>query len=161
MEHTVRKSLYAMSLMVLFVLVSSCGPKTKIPDSQPLPAGQSWAGVWYSTQFEHMYLRQTGESVNGIYTYKFGGTMEGTANGNLLKFTWVEPGDKNEARRQVKGKGWLQMVREGDLIKLKGEWGYNDAMSGGGVWEAEYVRTMDSEDPRNLDDWKREQGMIE
>ncbi len=156
-----RKSLVVLLSLVLFVLVSACGPSTKLPDSQPLPAGQSWAGVWYSTQFEHMYLRQTGDEVNGIFTYKFGGTLEGKANGNLMTFMWLEPGEKKSARRQVQGKGWLQMNREGDLIKLKGEWGYNDAMSGGGIWEAEFVRPMNSDDPRNLEDWKREQGLTE
>lgn len=146
---------------VLVLLAMSCGPKAKLPDPQPLPAGQSWAGVWYSTQFEHMYLRQTGDEVRGIYTYKYGGTLEGTANGNLLTFTWIDPGDKTEARRSVKGKGWLQMTREGDLIVLKGEWGYNDARTGGGVWEAEYVRTMDEADPRSLEDWKKSQGFTD
>ena len=153
-----------MKMMLIGSVVlamTSCGPKANIPDPKPLPAGQSWAGVWYSTQFEHMYLRQTGEAVNGIYTYKFGGTLDGKANGNLLKFTWLEPGDKNEARRSVQGKGWLAMHRDGDLVKLKGEWGYNDSMAGGGVWEAEFVRAMDSEDPRNLDDWKTQQGLNE
>lgn len=155
-----RKPLCALLLLVLSFAIS-CGPKAKIPDSQPLPAGQSWAGVWYSPQFEHMYLRQTGEAVNGIYTYKYGGTLEGTASGNILKFDWLDPGDKNEARRRVMGKGWLQMTRQGDLIVLKGEWGYNDARTGGGVWEAEFVRPMDADDPRSIEDWKREQGMIE
>ena len=156
-----RKPLSTLIVLSLFAFVLGCGPKAKLPDAQPLPAGQSWAGVWYSSQFEHMYLRQVGEEVHGIYTYKFGGTIDGKANGNLLTFTWIEPGDKTEARRDVTGKGWLAMNRDGDLIKIKGEWGYNDEMTGGGVWDAEFVRTMDATDPRTLDDWKREQGMIE
>lgn len=144
---------------MLSMLIAGCGNKADIPDPKPLPAGQSFAGVWYSTQFEHMYLRQTGDEVRGIYTYKQGGTMEGTANGNLLKFTWIDPGNKDEARRSLKGQGWLQMVKEGELIKLKGEWGYNDARSGGGVWAAEYVRKMDPEDPRSLEEWREQQGL--
>ena len=69
-----------LCLLTAFVL-SSCGAKPQVPDPGPLPAGQSWSGVWYSTQFEHMYLRQTGDEIRGIYTYKYGGTMEGKANG--------------------------------------------------------------------------------
>lgn len=156
-----RKSLALMLLCVLMLFTAACGAKAKLPDPQPLPAGQSWAGVWYSTQFEHMFLRQTGDEVHGIYTYKFGGTLDGKTNGNLMTFTWIEPGDKNEARRDVKGKGWLQMTREGDLLKLKGEWGYNDQLAGGGIWEAEYVRPMDETDPRSLEAWRKEQGLIE
>ena len=160
MEPRVQNSVVAMLVLVLAFMMG-CGPRANIPDAQPLPAGQSWAGVWYSTQFEHMHLRQTGDDVNGIYTYKFGGTIQGKANGNILKFTWLEPGDKNEARRAVRGEGWLAMTREGDLIVLKGEWGYNDAMTGGGVWEAEFVRTMNADDPRNLEEWRKEQGLSE
>ena len=151
--------------ILLFVLVlgsftASC-KNAAIPDPKPLPAGQTWAGVWYSPQFEHMYLRQTGDEVRGIYTYKFGGTIEGTANGNILKFTWIDPGDKDEARRSLKGKGWFQMKKEGELTKIEGEWGYNDSMTGGGVWEAEWVRDMDSDDPRSLEEWQESQGLDE
>ncbi len=151
----------AILLITLVLGAFACGPKTAIPDPQPLPAGQSWAGVWYSPQFEHMYLRQQGDAVNGIYAYKFGGTLEGEANGNVMKFQWLEPGDKSEARREVKGKGWLQLVKEGEKVKLKGEWGYNDAYSGGGIWEAEWVRPMDADDPRSLEQWKEMQGLTD
>lgn len=152
----------AQALLLIVLAASwlmSCGPKAKIPDSQPLPAGQSWAGVWYSPQFEHMFLRQTGDAINGIYTYKYGGTIEGETNGNIMKFTWIDPGSKEEARRSLTGKGWFQLVKEDGMARLKGEWGYNDAMTGGGVWEAEFVRTMDADDPRNLEDWREEQGI--
>ena len=159
MELNVRY-LVAPMMILLFVFSTSCKTGAKLPDPQPLPAGQSWAGLWFSPQFEHMYLRQTGDDVNGIYTYKFGGTLQGKTNGNLMTFEWIDPGDKTEARRSIKGKGWLQMTREGDQIRLKGEWGYEDNLNGGGIWEAEFVRTMTAEDPRSLDDWKREQGMI-
>ena len=104
-------------------------------------------------------LASVADEVRGIYTYKVGGTLEGTVNGNIMKFTWIDPGDKDEARRSLKGKGWLQMTKEGDLTVLKGEWGYNDAMTGGGVWEAEWVRDMDAEDPRSLEEWRESQGM--
>lgn len=152
----------AFVALALFVLVASaCGPRANIPDPQPLPAGQSWAGVWFSPQFEHMYLRQQGDTVRGVYAYKFGGTLEGEANGNILVFQWIEPGDKSEARREVKGKGWLQLVKEGEKTVLKGEWGYNDERTGGGVWEAEWVRPMDADDPRSIEEWKEQQGLAD
>lgn len=146
-------------LIVLAALAFGCGPRSKMPSPQPLPAGTSFAGVWYSTQFEHMYLRQSGEEVHGVYAYKYGGTLDGKTNGNLLKFTWIDPGSKEEARRSIQGKGYLALVKDGEKMKLVGEWGYNDDMTGGGPWEAEYVRPMDAEDPRTIDDlFKREAG---
>lgn len=150
--------LFACLLVLSFV---GCGPKAKIPDPGPLPAGQSFAGVWFSPQFEHMYLRQQGDAVNGVYTYKYGGTLEGAANGNLIKFTWIDPGSKEEARRSLKGKGWLQIYKEGELTKMRGEWGYNEDYAGGGIWEAEYVRPMDPEDPRSIEEWRKAQGLEE
>lgn len=143
-------------LIVSALLIASCGPSTKVPDPQPLPAGQTWAGVWYSQQFEHMYLRQTGDDVRGIYTYKDGGTLEGKMNGNLLTFTWIDPGSKTEARRTIQGQGYLTMQREGDDVTLRGEWGYNDDRGGAGVWTAEFVRAMDAEDPRTLEEWREQ-----
>lgn len=145
-------SKFLPALFSLAFLLASCGPSQKIPEAKPLPAGASFAGVWFSKQFEHMYLRQSGDQVNGIYAYKNGGTLEGTANGNVLEFTWIDPGDKETARRRFEGKGFLVMTREGESLQLQGEWGYNDSYTGGGPWEAEYIRPMDPEDPRSLDE---------
>ncbi len=139
-------------LIALAFILTACGPSQKIPEPKPLPAGASFAGVWYSTQFEHMYLRQTGDEVRGIYAYKNGGTLEGIANGNVLKFDWIDPGDKETARRRFEGKGYLEMKKKGEILVLEGEWGYNESATGGGPWTAEYVRPMDPEDPRSLDE---------
>jgi len=149
-----RRPVIIVSLFLAVLALGACGPHTRLPDPKPLPAGQTFAGVWWSKQFEHMYLRQTGEEVHGIYTFKHGGTLDGKANGNLLKFTWIDPGDKSEARRSMKGKGWLELTKKGDKVVLKGQWGYNKHMSGGGPWTAEFVRAMDSDDPRSLEEWR-------
>ncbi len=146
------KNHFSLLLIVLSFFAFSCGSTHKLPEVQSLPAGQSWSGVWYSKQYQHMYLRQTGNEVRGIYSQKDGGTLEGTANGNLLEFNWIDPGNKSEARRSLRGKGYLSMKRDGDIITLTGEWGYDDQYHGGGVWEAEFVRATDSDDPRNLDE---------
>jgi len=101
---------------------AGCGNKGQtIPDPGPLPSGADFAGVWYSPQFEHMYLRQTGNKVEGVYTYESGGTLEGTVDGNLLKFSWTDPGSKETATRTMKGRGYFRMVKEDDVLKLKGE----------------------------------------
>ncbi len=142
-------------VFLLFIVVAfsmSCSAGQKLPEPQPMPEGATFGGVWFSPQFEHMYLRQTGNEVRGIYAYKSGGTLEGEVNGNLMTFKWIDPGDKVNATRSVSGEGYLQMVREGDRVVLRGEWGYNDSRTGGGPWEAEWVREMDADDPRNLDE---------
>lgn len=149
-----------MLLGALLLMLVGCGPSQKMPASTPLPAGTSYTGVWYSPQFEHMYLRQQGNEVRGIYTYKYGGTLEGTLDGNILKFKWIDPGDKAEARRSSKGQGYLQLLPDGESMKLVGEWGYNEDRTGGGPWEAKYIRELEPEDPRSLEDW-RESGMVD
>jgi hypothetical protein len=141
--------LLLLSALVL-VALAACSSPPVIPAAGPRPSGMTFDGVWYSSQFEHMYLRQSGDQVNGIYTYKYGGTMEGKVSGNLLTFIWLDPGSKQEARRGMKGNGYLQMLTVGDQIKLMGEWGYGDDPVGGGPWEAEYVRKLTPDDPRDL-----------
>ncbi len=151
------KSALSLLIILLSGFVISCGPTHKLPEVKALPAGQTWSGVWYSKQYEHMYLRQIGDEVHGIYSQKDGGTIEGRANGNLLEFKWLDPGSKSEARRSLHGRGYLSMKRDGDLIILTGEWGYNEDNHGGGIWEAEFVRVADADDPRNLEELKNDQ----
>lgn len=143
-------------LFISLAFFVSCGPTHKLPEVKSLPSGQSWSGVWYSPQYEHMYIRQIGDEVHGIYAAKDGGTLEGKANGNLLTFSWLDPGDKSEARRSLKGHGYLSMKRDGDAILLSGEWGYGEENHGGGIWKAEFVRALDADDPRTLEELKKD-----
>jgi len=142
-------------LVIVSLMFMACGPSQRMPEVQPMPDGATFGGVWFSPQFEHMYLRQTGDEVRGIYAYKSGGTLEGTVNGNLMTFKWIDPGDKETATRSVYGMGYLQMTREGDKLMIRGEWGYNESRTGGGPWEAEWVRPMDGDDPRNLEELRK------
>ena len=146
-----RLSVPALLVITLCTLLS-CASTPVIPAPGPRPSGMSFDGVWFSPQFEDMYLRQSGEQLNGIYTYKYGGTIEGIVSGNLMTFTWIEPGSRKGARRELRGQGYLQMVAVGDEIKLVGEWGYGEDPVGGGPWEAEFVRKREDEDPRDLKD---------
>lgn len=140
-------------LTVLLLLPLGCSKKKQeIPDAQPRPSGVDFQAVWYSPQFEHMYLRQSGERITGIYTYESGGTLEGTVSGNLCKFTWTDPGSKDTATRTMQGRGYFQLVKEDGKLKLKGEWGYEKKRAGAGPWNAEYVRELESGDPVKLED---------
>lgn len=141
-------------VLLLTLVWIGCSANPGLPQPVALPSGINFAGVWYSPQFEHMYLRQTGDEVRGIYSYKNGGTLEGTANGNLLTFVWIDPGDKQSATRSITGKGYLQLVKEGETVKVKGTWGYGENWQGGGPWEAEWVRDLQPDDPRSLEELK-------
>lgn len=153
-----RVFLSALLLAVMSLSLSSCKSGPQLPEPKSMPAGASFEGVWYSQQFEQMFLRQSGDTVRGIYTYKYGGTIEGKVTGNLLVFKWIDPGDQTEARRTLKGSGYLQLV-QGDegRVFIKGRWGYNDSHHDGGPWEAEYIRELDAGDPRDLEDFRSTQ----
>lgn len=146
-------ALSLLSLLCLGLVLGACSTAPPMPTSQPMPTGKNFTGVWYSPQFEHMNLRQTGDRVAGIYTYQNGGRIEGTVDGNMLTFTWVEPGDKTRARREMNGRGYLQLVKATDGkhdYKLVGEWGYGENIQGGGPWKATWVRDLLPEDPQTL-----------
>ena len=150
----------ALSLALSLTILTSCAstPEHTLPQAQAMPAGAAYTGVWYSPQFDIMYLRQIGDSVRGIYTYKYGGTLEGKINGNMLVFDWIDPGDTATATRTRKGKGYLQLVTDDQgNFTLKGRWGYEDQLANGGVWEATYQREIDGEDPRNLEQWRAQE----
>jgi hypothetical protein len=148
-------SLVLVVCLIATSLVACSSKKQVVPDPKPRPTGTSFGGVWYSDQFEHMFLRQQGDKVRGIYSYDYGGTLEGTVEGNLMKFQWIDPGSKEEARRSFEGRGYFQLVQEGDSVRLVGKWGYGESYTGGGPWTAERVRDIDPEDPQTLEDLRK------
>ena len=133
---------------------SSCKTTSAIPEPGTMPAGVSLAGVWYSSQFDQMYIRQVGSELRGIYTYKYGGTIEGEPTGDIVKFKWIDPGDSESARRTFRGEGYWRVVKEGDRIFLRGKWWYEDNPDQGGPWEAERIRDIESSDPKSLDEFR-------
>ncbi len=145
-----QRRLVLACLLVFGLALTGCAGNPSVPSPQPMPEGKNFTGVWYSKQFDHMFLRQTGDKVSGVFTYKEGGRLDGEVDGNLLVFTWVQPGNKEEARRTIKGRGYLQLVQKGGQIVLDGEWGYNDQATGGGPWNAEWVRKLQPDDPLTL-----------
>jgi hypothetical protein len=141
--------------MCLALMVASAGCQTRqqtMPDPAPMPSGASFEGVWYSPQFEHMYLRQTGDRIEGVYTYESGGRLEGEVDGNLLVFEWSDVGSKQTATRSMAGHGYLQLVERNDKLKLVGEWGYESEHTGAGPWTATYIRKLESDDPKTVEE---------
>ena len=134
---------------------SACKSTPTIPEAGAMPAGVTLSGVWYSDQFEQMYMRQVGDEVRGVYTYKYGGTVEGQITGDLIKFRWIDPGDPDVARRGFQGEGYWKIVTEGDRVYLRGQWGYNEEATGGGPWEAERIRDIESSDPKSIEEYRK------
>ena len=157
------KNLLCRRLLLAALFVVTCGAglvacagQQSVPKPQPMPAGKNFTGVWYSPQFEHMHLRQTGDKVSGIYTYEEGGRLEGEVDGNILVFKWVDPGNKAQAKRTMKGSGYLQLVQDGETTRLVGEWGYDDQTTGAGPWKAEWVRPLEPDDPLTLQAYREQ-----
>ena len=149
---------WTISMMVAAMAVALVAPLGGCASSGPspdvMPEGGTYSGLWYSPQYEHMYLHQDGDRVEGVYTYRAGGTIEGTVEGNMLLFSWHQPGDRGAAQRAVNGKGYFHLISEGEEVDLVGQWGYNDDRSGA-PWEAELIREIEDKDPRTLEDLER------
>lgn len=138
-------------LLTTTLVMGACATTQGVPRAQPMPEGASYTGLWYSEEFRHMYLYQDGNEVTGIYAHNTGGTIEGEVSGNVLTFSWEEPGSREHARRTMRGQGYFQLVEDGDKLRLDGEWGYNENRRGGGPWTAEFIRDIEDGDPADLE----------
>src|SRR5687767_7268106 len=96
------------------------------PKGRPLPPGVTFDGKWDSN-FHEMILHQTGSRVWGTIGYK-DGSIEGQADGNVLRFKWYQ------RENQQRGRGYLQMSPDGR--SSEGRWGYLESDSDGGRWWA-------------------------
>ncbi|MFU8805988.1 MAG: hypothetical protein ACNA8W_19410 [Bradymonadaceae bacterium] len=144
-----------LAAVAVTLILSACTTTPRVPAAQPMPPGGNFSGLWYSPHFEHMYLLQSGDTVRGVYAYREGGRLEGTVEGNLLKFEWTDPGSREHARRGMSGHGYLQLTRDGESMRLVGQWGHDEKYTGAGPWEADFVRELESDDPMTVEDVSR------
>lgn len=96
--------------------------------------GPTFTGTW-DTSFGKMTLTQSGTSVSGSYDY-YGGKLQGTLEGNILKCTWSQSHD-GVAR---KGKCSFELASDGN--SFSGGWNYilSDGSDGnGGGWGGKRV----------------------
>ncbi len=130
------------ALALTLGLLLGCGGSQK-PDAGPLPAGASFYGVWQSPQYGNMHLCQSGTKVIGDYLKnERAGRIQGDVDGDLLIFQWEDRRELVEGKPQIRrGKGYfrIEVGEDGDQY-LKGEWGMDEAMSGGGPWNAVKLR---------------------
>jgi hypothetical protein len=76
----------------------------------------------YTSNWGPVKLEQHGAHVTGEYVFD-GGKLDGTMDGNLLRFTWRE--------RAGTGHGVFAVASDGELI---GTWGAGPDDLGGGGW---------------------------
>lgn len=107
--------------------------------SGPMPAGETFTGVWHSPQYGEMQLVQTGNSVVGEYVHdERRGRIQGNATGDVLRFEWTERRELVSGRpNTTRGRGYFRFeVGDDNDRYLVGEWGHDDNETGGGPWRA-------------------------
>ena len=113
------------------------------PKAGPLPEGATFYGVWQSPQYGNMHLCQSGRQVIGDYLKnERAGRIQGDVEGDLLVFQWEDRRELVAGKPQIRrGRGYfqIQIGEDGDQY-VKGEWGMDDDLSGGGPWNAVKLR---------------------
>lgn len=133
------RTISSMGTGLLLALAAGCGGAgVNIPQG-PMPQGGTFTGVWNSPQYGEMHLVQTGSSVVGEYTKdERRGRIQGTVQGNVLRFEWSEQRELVAGRPIVtRGRGFFHYAigDDGDHY-IRGQWGHDQNMSGGGEWNA-------------------------
>lgn len=139
-----------LALAALASVLSACGgPATTAKlTPEPMPAGETFTGVYASEQYGEMQLVQTGVGVIGEFEKDDrSGTIQGTTDGNVLRFRWTQVRELVQGRpTESSGRGYFTYVMGEDGRQyLVGEWGLDDAEIGGGPWRAYKLRNRDPE----------------
>lgn len=131
-----------IAMASLLGLVVGCGGSQK-PTAGPLPQGATFYGVWQSPQYGNMHLCQSGNQVVGDYVKnERAGRIQGELKGDLLVFQWEDHRELVQGKPQIRrGKGYfrIEVGEDGDQY-LRGEWGMDDEIAGGGPWNAVKLR---------------------
>ncbi|MBW2376339.1 MAG: hypothetical protein JRF55_10180 [Deltaproteobacteria bacterium] len=131
-----------IALALLLGVILGCGGSQK-PKAGPLPEGATFYGVWQSPQYGNMHMCQSGKQVIGDYVkHERAGRIQGDVDGDLLIFQWEDRRELVAGKPQIRrGRGYfqIQIGEDGDQY-VKGEWGMDDELSGGGPWNAVKLR---------------------
>lgn len=131
----VRKLALAVALAAAAPSLVACTPpppaaKRATVEAGTMPDGATWEGVYFSSLFGTLHLVPEGNLVQGRWVRPVKGEwgkLTGNANGNVLRFDWVEINDGLIGPNSKKaGKGYFVYSRpEGDNVDdvLKGEIG--------------------------------------
>ncbi len=126
--------------VAFMVLLTGCGGGAASVNPGRMPEGGSFSGVFHSPQYGEMHLVQTGNTVVGEYKKdEREGKINGSVEGNLLRFEWVEKRALVSNRPTVtRGRGYFKygINKANDEHEIRGEWGMGDEEQGGGPWIA-------------------------
>lgn len=126
---------FLATLLLMAILsfgTTGCGPSMPDIPVRSMPAGATFSGLWY-TNFGDLTLTQRADGyTRGSFDYKTDGEVEGRVEGGVFIFDWVQPGDFQVGRREVRGKAYLVISDDG--LSVSGQWGYGDQYVGGGEW---------------------------
>ncbi len=108
-----------------------------------MPDGGTYNGVWQSPQYGNMHMCQAGAQIVGDFEKdERRGRIQGTIQGDVLRFQWEERRELVGGVPQVtRGRGYfrLEIGQDGDQY-FRGEWGIDDAETGGGPWNGAKLR---------------------
>ncbi len=131
-----------IALALWLGIMLGCGGSQN-PKAGPLPEGVAFYGVWQSPQYGNMHLCQSGKQVIGDYVkHERAGRIQGDVQGDLLVFQWEDRRELVSGKPQIRrGRGYfrIEIGQDGDQY-VKGEWGMDDDLSGGGPWNAVKLR---------------------
>jgi hypothetical protein len=110
-----------------------------------MPSGGTFTGVWFSPQYGEMHMQQNGATVIGKYSKdERQGRLQGSVEGDVMRFEWTETRELIVGRpTKTKGHGYFRVLKDQaeDTWKLLGEWGTDEAETGGGQWNAVKSKT--------------------
>jgi len=131
-----------IALALLLGVLLGCGGSQK-PKAGPLPEGATFYGVWQSPQYGNMHMCQSGKQVIGDYVkHERAGRIQGDVDGDLSIFQWEDRRELVSGKPQIRrGRGYfrVQIGEDGDQY-VKGEWGMDEDLTGGGPWNAVKLR---------------------
>lgn len=138
-----------IALWCACLVVGGCGGGAKNPALIPksMPSGATFSGVWFSPQYGEMHLVQNGSSAIGRYEKEERrGRIQGSIEGDLMRFEWTEKREIIKGRPMTtKGHGYFRVEKNEaeDTWNLVGEWGNDQAETGGGAWTAVRSKKME------------------
>ena len=102
-----------------------------------MPAGQVWEGVYYNPVYGYLHMLEQGNSIVGRWKRTDGshwGELSGTAEGNLVRFTWKEHGiGVVGPSGDTHGTGVFvfKLPKDSDIGELDGQYALDDSDSVG------------------------------
>lgn len=106
----------------------------------PMPSGDTFTGLYHSQEIGDVSLHQTGDHVVGCYEYDRAachvrGRLEGSVEGNLLRFSWTEDQRACGRLSVPPGRGYFLLWKDSaNNFRSTGEWGFGDEEAGNGRW---------------------------